>query len=279
MYWNYLLIVVAACAVGAAVGFKRLLWFITVGYGLGIFTGALANLGIGIGAGNLHWVFLLQSALFLIYGLRLGLFLLFRETRNAAYRKYIGADKKDGKKIPFFVSFFMWVYCAFFYAGEISPVFFRMMQNDYDSIVLPLVGVCISALGLVIEAVADRQKSAQKAENPKMVATKGLYRYVRCANYLGEILMWTGVFVGGLDTFSTAGQWIYAVISYVMIVLIMVDGAKRTEARQTKSYGALPEYREYMNRTPILFPFLPLYHLNRFDENGMPVEKAKKKAE
>ena len=275
MYWNQLLIVVAACAVGAAVGFKRLLWFITVGYGLGIFTGAIADLVIGISAGNVHWLFLLQSLVFIVYGLRLGLFLLLRETKNAAYRKYIGADKKDGKKIPVFVSVFMWIYCAFFYAGEISPVFFRMMQNDYDNIVLPLIGVLLSACGMLIEALADKQKSAQKAEDPKMVATKGLYRYVRCANYFGEILMWTGVFVGGLDTFSTAGQWIYAVLSYIMIVYIMVDGAKRTEARQYKSYGDLPSYREYAAKTPILFPFLPLYHLNRFDENGQVIEKKK----
>lgn len=276
MYWNYLWIVIAACAVGAAVGFKRMLWFITVGYGLGIFTGALANLGIGIGISSLHWVFLLQSVIFIIYGLRLGLFLLLRETKNAAYRKYIGADKKEEKKTPVFVSIFMWIYCAFFYAGEISPVFFRMMNGDYDSVVLPLIGCIISACGLFIEALADRQKSAQKAENPKMVATKGLYKYVRCANYFGEILMWTGVFVGGLDTFATTGQWIYAVISYVMIVFIMVDGAKRTEARQTKSYGSLPEYREYAAKTPVILPFLPIYHLNKFDENGQLVEKKKK---
>lgn len=276
MYWNHLLIVMAACAVGAAIGFTNFLWFITVGYGLAVSCGSLATLIISVVNGNCNWLLILQCLVLFVYGLRLGLFLLIRELKNAGYKKYKKESvTTEGKKTPFFVSICMWLYCGFLYAGEMSPVFFRMENNDYDNVVLPVIGLIISILGVVIEAAADKQKSVQKAENPNMVATKGLYKYSRCANYFGEITQWTGVMIGGLDTLNTLGQWLLAVLSYICIVYIMLDGAKRTEARQTKRYGKDPEYMEYFNKTPVIIPFVPLYHLNKFDENGMPVEKKK----
>ena len=109
-------------------------------------------------------------------------------------------------------------------------------------------------------AVADKQKSAQKAERPDMVATKQLYKIVRCPNYFGEIVFWTGVFISGLNILQ-GGQWIIAVFGYVCIVYIMFSGAKRLEKRQNKSYGDQQAYRDYVAKTPILIPFLPIYHL------------------
>ena len=38
-------------------------------------------------------------------------------------------------------------------------------------------------------------------------------------------------------------------------------GAQRLEKRQNKNYGSLPEYQAYVKKTPILVPFIPVYHL------------------
>ena len=94
-----------------------------------------------------------------------------------------------------------------------------------------------------------------------MVATKGLYKLVRCPNYLGEILFWTGMLVGSLNILSGVGQWLTAILGYVCIVLIMFNGAQRLEKRQSARYGNDPAYRLYADKTPILIPFIPLYHL------------------
>jgi steroid 5-alpha reductase family enzyme len=99
-----------------------------------------------------------------------------------------------------------------------------------------------------------------------MVATKGLYKMCRCPNYLGEIIFWTGVFISGISTYSTPGQWIMAVIAYVCIVFIMFNGAQRLEKRQMARYGANEEYNTYANKTPIIIPLLPIYHLNKTDK-------------
>ena len=159
-----------------------------------------------------------------------------------------------------FVKLAIWVSVAVLYTAQVSPLFYRL-YNGTATGALPFIGAAVSLFGLVLEAVADRQKSAQKAVNPNMVATQGLYRLVRCPNYLGEIVFWTGVFVGALDALTGAGQWILAVFAYLCIVMVMVNGAQRLEKRQHARYGADPAYRRYAGTTPILFPFIPLYHL------------------
>jgi steroid 5-alpha reductase family enzyme len=136
-------------------------------------------------------------------------------------------------------------------------------DNGATDIILPIIGFAISVFGLVLESVADKQKSAQKKANPGMVATKGLYKIVRCPNYLGEITFWTGVFVSGITAYKTVGQWIVAVIAYIAIVYIMFNGAQRLEKRQMARYGDDKEYNDYANKTPIIIPLLPIYHLNK----------------
>ncbi|MBQ2781533.1 MAG: DUF1295 domain-containing protein, partial [Clostridia bacterium] len=130
-------------------------------------------------------------------------------------------------------------------------------------VILPVIGFAVSVFGLILESIADNQKSAQKKENPDMVATKGLYKMCRCPNYLGEIIFWTGVFVSGINTYSTVGQWIIAIIAYICIVFIMFNGAQRLEKRQMARYGDHKEYNDYVNKTPIIIPLLPIYHLNK----------------
>ena len=54
-----------------------------------------------------------------------------------------------------------------------------------------------------------------------------------------------------------------AIIAYICIVYIMFNGAQRLEGRQMKRYGDDPKYNAYADSTPIIIPFLPIYHLNK----------------
>ena len=259
--WTEFLIIAAVCALGCSMGFKHFIWFISIGYGFAVSCGSLAILILAAIHGRLNLLLVLQCAVLFVYGLRLGLFLYLRETKNAAYKKTLDSQTGNDKKMPIFVSLFMWIYSAFLYDGEMSPIFFRNWHGTYGDI-LPWIGVVISAIGVIMEALADKQKSAQKAKNPNMVATEGLYKLVRCPNYLGEILTWTGVFVGGLTALSGVWEWVIACVSYVTIVFIMLNGAQRLEKRQNGRYGDMQEYKDYAAKTPIIIPFVPLYSLS-----------------
>ena len=98
-----------------------------------------------------------------------------------------------------------------------------------------------------------------------MPAMTGLYKFSRCPNYFGEIVFWTGLLVSGINILQ-GWQWLIALLGYVTIFAIMVKGAMRLEARHIKNYGDKEEYRKYADSTPILFPFIPLYHMVKEDK-------------
>lgn len=270
MPWNLLGILYCVCAVMCAVGFYKFVYFLSIGYGFAVAGGAIAIFVMYLlqPTATPLFIVILQLALFILYGARLSGFLLARELKNASYRKTDVAkstlDKKHEKKMPFFVLFTIWIFVSALYVAQVSPMLFRVINNSTDTI-LPIIGIIISICGIILEAAADKQKSAQKKIRPNMVATQGLYKIVRCPNYLGEIIFWTGVFVSGITTYATAGQWITAIVAYIAIVYIMFNGAQRLERRQMKRYGDNKEYNTYANITPIIIPLVPLYHLNKKD--------------
>ncbi len=263
MGWNYLGILFAVCLVLSAVGFYKYVYFMSIGYGLSVAGIAVTLMIFGFTgtfqASAAHYVLLL---LMIVYGFRLSGFLLIREIKNAAYRKTLQEATGDEKKMPVFVKVAIWLCVSALYVAQTAPVYFRLYNGGASSPVT-WVGAGISLFGILLESAADQQKSSQKKQRPDMVATKGLYRIVRCPNYLGEILFWTGLTVSALDTLSGVGQWITVLLAYIAIVYIMFNGAQRLEKRQMARYGDNAEYRAYADNTPILLPLVPIYHLNK----------------
>ena len=262
--WGHLGIFFALSLLVCLCGFKKYVYFMSIGYGfsvavIGAAMAVMSIIGIYPAAGIAHYI---QFALFVIYGFRLSGFLLIREIKNASYRKTLAEATGDESKMPIFVKFFMWIFMGVLYVAQTSGVAFRLF-NGAESTVCQWIGIAISAFGIGLEAIADQQKSAQKAKRPDMVATEQLYKIVRCPNYFGEILFWTGVTVSALDILQGVGQWITVIIAYILIVFIMFNGAQRLEKRQMARYGNNPEYKAYADKTPIIIPLLPVYHLNK----------------
>ena len=260
--WSHLGIFFALSLLVCLCGFKKYVYFMSIGYGfsVAIIGAAMAVLGLMGSYGTVTLAHYVQFALFVIYGFRLSGFLLIREIKNAAYRKTLA--EATGSEIPVFVKFFMWLTMGVLYTAQTSGVAFRLF-NEAGSSAIQWVGIAISAFGIGLEAIADKQKSAQKAKRPDMVATEQLYKIVRCPNYFGEILFWTGVTISCLDCLKGIGQWITVIIAYILIVFIMFNGAQRLEKRQMARYGSNAEYKAYADKTPIIIPLLPIYHLNK----------------
>ena len=260
--WTHLGIFFALSLLVCLCGFKKYVYFMSIGYGfsVAIIGAAMAVLGITGSYGYLDLAHYIQFALFIVYGFRLSGFLLIRELKNAAYRKTLA--EATGDEVPRFVKFFMWLTMGVLYVSQTSGVAFRLF-NGAGSSGIQWIGIAVSGFGIILEAVADKQKSRQKAQRPDMVATQQLYKIVRCPNYFGEILFWTGVTVSCLDCLAGVGQWITVIIAYILIVFIMFNGAQRLEKRQMARYGSNSEYKAYADKTPIIIPLLPIYHLNK----------------
>lgn len=250
------LILFAVGLVVSSIGWKKFVWFISLGYGFSMAAIGVAMLVMFAGRADAASVVL--CLLLVFYGLRLGIYLAIREKKSAAYNKVMKTQINDGSGLSAPVRALIWAVCALLYACEASPVLWRL-ANGCGTDACAVIGVVLMAAGIVLESAADLQKSAQKRVNPRRFCDKGLYSIVRCPNYLGEVLTWTGMLVSGVTACAGAWQWVAALVGWVGIVYVMFGGARRLELRQNKNYGADPEYQAYVKSTPILLPFVPLY--------------------
>lgn len=255
------LILFLVAVVISSLGFKKFIWFISLGYGYSI-----AGIGVAlmlIYNKSLSPLTGILCGLLIVYGLRLGGYLMIRELKSASYKSTLKNEVKDGSKMNFFIKVVIWLSCALLYVCEASPVWFRL-KNGAPSDTTGIVGLCILILGLVLESTADFTKNKYKKANPKRFCDVGVFKIVRCPNYLGEVLIWTGVFISGCTVYTGALQWLAAIGGYISIVYIMFGGARCLELRQNKNYGNDPEYQTYVKKTPILLPLVPLYSVAKY---------------
>ena len=249
--------VTVIAAIGCCMGFKEFVWFMSVGYGFAVMCIGIFHLVFGLINGTLTAATAVMAALFVIYGYRLGGYILKRELTNAAYKKTLESTG-SAKAMPIPVSAFMWVYSMLMYTAQTSAVTYRIMNRANDN-VFAWIGIAIMACAILGEATADKQKSAAKKVNPKRFCDTGLYKYVRCPNYFSEVMFWVGVTVSGIGAVQGA-QWIIVLIALCLITFVMYNSAQRLELRHEKTYGLDPEYQKYSDTVPLLFPFTKQYH-------------------
>ena len=260
---NYLLILLAVSMLVSGLGWIYFIYFFSIGYGFGV--SALA-LTIAILFRDVLTVpTAMLCVVMFIFGCRLGLYLLTREKRSPEYKKILyGPDA--AKKKPLFVVIVVWIFCALLYVGRVSPVAFYLGNKAAGAPVNELwawIGAALMAVGVILESVADAQKTAAKKINKHRFVDTGVYRLVRCPNYLGELVIWTGSFIVCFGACCSVWQWIIAIIGYMGIVYVMFSGARRLEIRQNVTYGKDPEYQAYIKKTPILLPFVPIYSVEK----------------
>ena len=266
------LVILTVSLLLSAIGFWRYVYFFSVGYGF-----AVAGIGVTLlilFRGILTPASCAACILFVVYGLRLGGYLMIREFRNAAYNKILRPENDRSKTIPVGVKTAIWISCAVLYFLQTSPVIFRLENTanlvaDGAAMIAPdtaaaWAGLCLMALGIALEIAADAQKTAVKRKNPDRFVDTGLYRIVRCPNYFGEMILWAGVFISGIPYLMGVFQWSIAILGLLGIYYVMFSGARRLQLRQDCNYGHDPVYQKYVKTVPIMIPLVPLYSVKNW---------------
>jgi steroid 5-alpha reductase family enzyme len=135
----------------------------------------------------------------------------------------------------------------------------RSRGHGEDPRYVVMLGGTLREVGMVIEAVADAQLAAYKAEpNRPAVLDRGLWAWTRHPNYFGDALFWIGIWVaGGL---AAEGTWIPAAATLaapiaMTLFLWFITGARLLE----KTMIERPGYRAYADRTPMFVPRPPTW--------------------
>ena len=221
-------------------------------------TGSLTYLAVAIGtlllAGRFDARSLLLALLVSIWALRLGSY-LYRRIQKA------GADTRFDDIKPSFVRFLMaWTLQGLWVFLTLAAALAAMTAASAPPLgLLGWLGAAVWAGGFAIEAVADAQKQAFRADptNKGRFIQSGLWAWSRHPNYFGEILLWTGVALIALPALS--GFQYVTLISplFVYLLLTRVSGVPMLEARADERWGDEPAYQAYKARTPVLFPRPP----------------------
>ncbi len=243
-------------------GFWKLTYFVSIGYAFSVV--AMAVAAPLLFPEHLGKFALLQIILLIGWGLRLGIFLVIRE-RQSSFRKQAVSINDQYSGVNLLRKFLIWAGVSVLYVAMVAPALFHaqgyLATSHTRFLIADAIGAGVMAAGLLIETLADAQKSAFKAENPSAFCNVGLYAWVRCPNYLGEILFWAGSWAMGIPFYTSPVRWGISLAGVVILILIMFGSTRRLEGAQERRYGHIPEYQAHIRRVPVLFPFVPLYSL------------------
>ena len=242
-------------------GFYNFLYFITIGYGFSLAFNGLSL--IIIYYDTLNTVSLLLCIFLIIYGIRLCSYLIIRDF---CYKSYMQTVKKDIDRInsySTFINIISWIFCSLLYTAMTTPVYYIIINNGKE-LLSSYISIGIIIFGFLLEVIADHQKTVAKKKNPKRFVSDGLYKIVRCPNYLGEIFIWIGFFLSAIQIYKNILQFMISLIGLLNVTFIMFGGARRLELRQDKNYGDMKEYKEYKSTVPIIIPFVPLYSVKEY---------------
>jgi len=189
------------------------------------------------------------------WGLRLSLYLSWRNWGKGEDPRYGGWRKKAGDrfwlvslfKVFILQALFLWVISISLQMGQLAPRPDRLTWVDG-------LGIFVWVTGFIFESAGDWQLARFKSDplNKGRVMTRGLWAYTRHPNYFGEFLVWWGFF---LITLSTPNSW-WTILSPILVtaVLLKMTGIPLTEKGLIESR---PGYSEYIKRTSAFVPWLP----------------------
>jgi len=124
------------------------------------------------------------------------------------------------------------------------------------------VGIVVWTIGILIEIVADQQKSAFRANpaNKGKFINSGLWAWSRHPNYFGEIVLWTGMAIIAIPVLQ-GWQWATLISPvFVFFLLTKVSGVPMLEDAADERWGGQDDYEAYKHNTPVLVMKPPVSH-------------------
>jgi len=190
-----------------------------------------------------------------IWGLRLSIYLTWRNYGKGEDFRYKEFRKKYGEKRYWWVSFFqtfllqgvlMWLISATLLGAQFEGA-------DRSPGLLDFAGILLWVIGFTFEAGGDFQLARFKSDpsNKGKVLDKGFWKYTRHPNYFGDSAVWWGY---GLICIS-AGNYLPVLGSLLMTALIIKISGVALLEKSLKDQK--PQYKEYIEKTSPFIPWLP----------------------
>ncbi|CAB4032906.1 Delta(14)-sterol reductase [Paramuricea clavata] len=193
----------------------------------------------------------IQSSCITAWAVRLGLFLFTRVLREGGDSRFNKVRDKPSMMLLFWTIQGVWVYMT-----TLPTLMLNTSKRNPPLAWKDYLGWSMWTVGFCIQLIADYQKTIFRSNpaNHKKFITTGLWSIVRYPNYLGEILLWFGLY---LPASSIMQGWQYLSIAsplFVAFLLTKVSGIPLQEAQARRRWSNDPVFQAYKAKTPKLFP-------------------------
>ena len=195
-------------------------------------------------------VFLL-AGLITLWGMRLSIFLLWRNWGHGEDHRYAAMRNRHGRR-------FWWISLLTVFLLQGLVLWFVSLPIQVAAAVdsanplgwMDAIGALVWALGLFFETVGDWQLARFKANgaNSGKVMDRGLWRYTRHPNYFGDFCVWWGVY---LVAVAGGAGWTIGSPLLMSYLLMRVSGVTLLESTIS---DRRPGYVAYRARTNAFFP-------------------------
>lgn len=203
---------------------------------------------------------LLLLTLAAAWGLRLGLYILWRWRKHGPDRRYVKMISRAQETKGWSYSKAAWrlvfmLQAPILWAASMPVQLGQMSATPAAVGGLGWIGAGLAVFGILFESLADFQLVRFKANpaNAEKVLDTGLWRYTRHPNYFGDLCVWFGLWLiaaetGPLGLVSIVGPLL------LLTMFLKYSGGPSYEKRLTYHR---PGYAEYIARTSPLVPWPP----------------------
>ena len=122
------------------------------------------------------------------------------------------------------------------------------LQNNLAGNVGSVLCLCVSLGAAVMQGIADIQMHRYRRHKEGKFIRRGLWKYARHPNYLGEILMWWGVGLAVVLALPEAWYLLFGALANTLLFLVV--SIPMADKRQSRKDG----FEQYKRETRMLLP-------------------------
>lgn len=171
-------------------------------------------------------------------------------------------------KIPFASKLLCWFVYSFFYLALMASCWCRLLQAPLTSLSsssssegtsnlhqwgpLGYVGLSVQVGGLLLETVADWQKTSFKSCYRHSWCNVGVWKYSTHPHYLGEGLFWIGTYLA--NGFHSVLPSSLATFGLAFLMTVLKGAARSLAIRQKEKYGQEAEFCSFQRTHNVFGP-------------------------
>lgn len=208
-----------------------------------------------LNSGNVYSRQILLLALVTLWGLRLFIYLSWRNIGKGEDYRYQEFRQKYGPERYWWFSYFQ----VFLLQGVLImlvslPLLGASAKTESGALNwIDYVGIVVFIIGFIFEAGGDFQLARFKKnpENKGKVLNTGFWKYTRHPNYFGDSAVWWS-----FGIFSIAAGSYWTIIGSVMMTLLIIK-VSGVAILERSLNDTKPHYRDYIQKTNSFFPWFP----------------------